>query len=266
MPQDPVSDTWERGDPYEQYVGRWSRRVAPHFLSWLRIPPGREWVDVGCGTGALSAAILEGCSPSSVTGVEPSEGFLKTAQNALARRATLAQGTAAAIPLGDQTADVVVSGVVLNFVPDVGAALGEMARVLRGGGCLGGYVWDYSDKMELIRNFWDAAVELDPESAKLHEGVRFPLCQPDALLAALRDADLRTPEVTAIAVPTEFPTFADYWSPFLGGQGPAPAYAMSLNEAARTRLRDRLRERLPIAPDGSLHLVARAWGFRSSRA
>jgi SAM-dependent methyltransferase len=266
MPQGPISDTWESGSPYEQYVGRWSRRVAPLFLSWLQIPPERRWVDVGSGTGALCAAILDGCSPSAVTGVEPSEGFLKAAHPNLSSRATLTQGTAATIPLGDRTADVVVCGLVLNFVPDVGAALAEMARVLKSGGTLGGYVWDYSDRMELIRHFWDAAAELDPDSAKLDEGVRFPLCKPEALLATLRDAGLRSPEVTAIDVPTEFPTFDAYWSPFLGGQGPAPAYAMSLDQTARTRLRDRLRERLPIAPDGSVALVARAWAFRASSA
>jgi len=266
MPQGPVSDTWERGNAYERYVGRWSRCVAPLFLSWLRISPGRTWLDVGCGTGALCAAILDGCSPSSVTGVEPSEGFLTTARNALAGRATFIRGTATSIPLGDQITDVVVSGLVLNFVPDVGAALTEMARVLIKGGVLGGYVWDYSDKMELVRHFWDAAVELDPDSAKLHEGVRFPLCKSKALLAILDDAGLRTPQVEAIDVPTVFPNFDDYWSPFLGGQGPAPAYAMSLSEAARTRLRDRVRQRLPVASDGSISMVARAWGFRALSA
>jgi SAM-dependent methyltransferase len=266
MPQARLSDTWERGDPYEQYVGRWSRRVAPLFLSWLQVGPGLRWVDVGCGTGALSAAILDIGSPASITGIEPSEGFLRTAQSALAGRATFAQGTAAAIPLADGTADVVVSGLVLNFIPDVDAALAEMSRVLRNDGVLAGYVWDYSDKMELIRHFWDVVVELDPSCASLHEGARFPLCRTKALLQALRSAGLRAPGVTAIDVPTVFSGFDDYWSPFLGGQGPAPAYAMSLDADARARLQDRHRERLRFASDGSLALVARAWGFRASRA
>ena len=156
-----VSDTWERGDPYEQYVGRWSRRVAPLFLSWLRVPAGRMWLDVGCGTGALCAAILDHCSPASVAGVEPSEGFLKAAKENLADRAALHLGSATAIPLGDASVNVVVSGLVLNFVPDGRAALAEMARVTGKGGTIAAYVWDYAGKMELIRLFWDAAVELD---------------------------------------------------------------------------------------------------------
>ena len=122
-----VSDTWERGSPYEQYVGRWSRQVAPLFLSWLNIPVDRRWLDVGCGTGALCEAIVNHCSPASVAGVEPSEGFLKTAKEDLADRVTLHQGSATAVPPGDGSVDVVVSGLVLNFVPDQRAALAGMA-------------------------------------------------------------------------------------------------------------------------------------------
>ena len=112
-----VSDTWERGSPYEQYIGRWSRRIAPLFLAWLDQPPGLRWLDVGCGTGALSAAILDRCSPGTVVGVEPSEGFLELAARHLAGKARLLPGNAAALPLDGGSSDVVVSGLVLNFVP-----------------------------------------------------------------------------------------------------------------------------------------------------
>jgi SAM-dependent methyltransferase len=261
-----VSDTWERGSPYEQYVGRWSRRVAPVFLSGLGIPAGRKWLDVGCGTGALCAAIVDRCSPSSVVGVEPSEGFLKTATENLAGRAALHQGSATAIPLDDGSVDVVVSGLVLNFVPDQRAALAEMARVTGSGGTIAAYVWDYAGKMELMRFFWDAAVELDPDASKLDEGVRFPLCQPEALEKLFAGAGLEGVEVTPIDIPTRFADFDDYWQPFLGGQGPAPAYAMSLDETARARLRDRIQERMPAAADGSIALTARAWAVRASVA
>lgn len=261
-----MSDRWERGNPYEQYVGRWSRQVAPEFLSWLTIPAGRRWLDVGCGTGALCAAIADRCSASSVTGIEPSEEFLKTAKENLAGRAELHQGSATAIPLDHASADVVVSGLVLNFVPDQRAALLEMARVTAKGGTIAAYVWDYAGKMELIRYFWDAAVELDPAAAKLDEGVRFPSCRPQALEALFASAELEKVEVKSIDIPTPFANFDDYWQPFLGGQGPAPAYTMSLDEKARVRLRDRIRERLPIAANGSIPLTARAWAARASVA
>jgi SAM-dependent methyltransferase len=257
------SDTWERGNPYEQYVGRWSRQVAPLFLSWLKIPANRRWLDVGCGTGALCAAIVDRCSPSSVAGVEPSEGFLKTAKENLAGRAALHQGSATAIPLGIASVDVVVSGLVLNFVPDQPAALLEMARVTSKGGTIAAYVWDYAAKMELMRFFWDAAVEFDPEAAKLDEGVRFPLCRPEALEKLFSNAGLEEVEVKPIDIPTSFADFDDYWAPFLGGQGPAPAYAMSLDETTRARLRDRIRERVPTQANGSISLTARAWAARA---
>jgi SAM-dependent methyltransferase len=262
----PASDAWERGDPYEQYVGRWSRRVAPLFLDWLHAAPGRRWLDVGCGTGALCAAILETCAPSSVAGVEPSQGFLESAQRRLGGRAALHQGSATALPLGDASVDLVVSGLVLNFVADPPAALAEMARVTGRGGTIGAYVWDYAGRMELMRCFWDAAVELDADVAPLDEGVRFPLCRPEALTALFAAAGLQQIDTTAIDIPTRFADFDDYWRPFLGGQGPAPAYAMSLDDSARERLREHLRARLPVHPAGSIALMARAWAVRATVA
>lgn len=266
MPPDPAaprpSDTWERGSPYEQYVGRWSRQVAPAFLAWLDLPSGLRWLDVGCGTGALAEAILAHCEPRSVTGVEPSEGFLTQARERLGDRVQLQAGHAGALPLADASVDAVVSGLVLNFVPDLSAALREMARVSADGGTVAAYVWDYAGRMELMRHFWDAAVRLDPAAAALDEGLRFPLCRPEALEAAFRAAGFTDVGVTGLEIPTVFQNFADYWTPFLGGQGPAPAYAMSLAEEQREALRDALQASLPTRPDGSIALVARAWALR----
>ena len=257
-----LSDHWERGNVYESYVGRWSRKVAPLFLEWLAIPPGRRWLDVGCGTGALCATIVDTAQPSSVTGVEPSEGFLKTAKEFLGDRVELKLGSATAIPLQDDAVDVVVSGLVLNFVPDPKAALTEMKRVAANGGTIAAYVWDYADKMELMTYFWNAAVATDPGAAEKAEAIRFKTCRPEALTELFERSGLQRVEVRAIDVPTVFRDFDDYWQPFLGGQGPAPAYAMSLDETARLRLRDRVRQSLPFAPDGSISLIARAWAVR----
>ena len=266
MSSDRVSDTWEQGDPYEQYVGRWSRQVAPRFLSWLAVPSARRWLDVGCGTGALCAAIADQCAPVSVVGIEPSQGFLDAAGKRLGKRAELHQGNAQAIPLANASVDATVSGLVLNFVPDAPAGLAEMARVTRDGGVIGAYVWDYAGKMELMRYFWDAAAALDPQAVKLDEGPRFPLCKPDALSALFKRAGLSEVGTTAIDVPTPFVSFEDYWRPFLGGQGPAPAYAMSLEEPRRERLRERIRECLPQQSDGSISLIARAWAVRGTKS
>jgi SAM-dependent methyltransferase len=260
-----VSDTWERGSPYERYIGRWSRKIAPTFLSWLGQPAGRAWIDVGCGTGALSAAILDQCAPRSLVGVEPSEGFLKLAQQNLGGRAQLLHGSATALPLGDAACEVVVSGLVLNFVSDIPAALAEMLRVAAPSGSVAAYVWDYADGMEIIRCFWDAAVALDPSAAPLHEGKRFPLCNPAALRSAFEGAGLRGVDTCALDLRADFDDFEDYWTPFLGGQGPAPAYAMSLAEEDRAALRARLRALLPAASGGALALNARAWAVRGRK-
>lgn len=115
-----------------------------------------------------------------------------------------------------------------------------------------------------IRHFWDAAIEIDPAAAKADEGARFPLCRLDALAGLFTDAGLSGIEVTGIDIPTPFASFDDYWRPFLGGQGPAPAYVMSLDEKARAHLRDRLRARLPLRADGSFSLIARAWAVRAA--
>lgn len=261
-----VADTWERGSPYERYVGRWSRRVAPPFLAWLGAPAGRRWLDVGCGTGALCAAILEQCTPAAVTGVEPSPGFLATARANLGARAELKEGSATLIPLPGAAVDVVVSGLVLNFVAEPRAAMAEMSRVTAPGGTIAAYVWDYAGKMELMRIFWDAAVALDPGAARQDEGVRFALCRPEALSALFAEAGLADVRTTTIDIDTPFSNFDDYWQPFEGGQGPAPAYAMSLDGAARERLRERIRRRIPVGVDGTIALTARAWGVRGLRA
>jgi SAM-dependent methyltransferase len=256
-------DSWNSGDPYEFYVGRWSRRVAPEFLAWLDPPPSLRWLEVGCGTGALTAAIAARARPAQLTGVDPSEGFLSTARERLASSATFRVANAVDLPFLDATMDIVVSGLVLNFVPDPAQGLAEMRRIAVAGGTVAAYVWDYAEKMELIRYFWDAATILDPGARALDEGIRFPLCRPEALRRAFQQAGLADVDVVPIDIATSFTSFDDYWHPFLGGQGPAPAYAMSLDEASRNRLRDRIRDRLPLQSNGSIDLVARAWAIRS---
>lgn len=267
MAEQPPKDVWAAGDAYEPYVGRWSRLVARDFVDWLAIPPGRDWIDVGCGTGALSGAILAQAEPRSVAGIDPSSGFIAFAQRAVAdARATFQVGDAQGLPAADATADAVVSGLVLNFVPDPARAVHEMRRVLRPGGAAAVYVWDYAGEMQLMRHFWNAAVALNPEALALDEGRRFPICQPERLRGLFADGGFADIETRAIDVPTLFADFDDYWMPFLGGQAPAPGYCMSLTPERREALRQRIKVGLPIAADGSIALVARAFACRGRRA
>jgi len=152
---------------------------------------------------------------------------------------------------------------VLNFVPAQARALAEMRRAVRPGGAVAVYVWDYAGQMQLMRRFWDAAVALDPAAAELDEGRRFPVCRPEPLAALFQQVGLRDVQSGTIDVPTVFRDFDDYWSPFLGGQAPAPGYCMSLPEDRRAALREHIRAGLPIRPDGSIHLIARAWAVKA---
>lgn len=259
------TEVWASGDPYERYVGRWSRLVARDFLAWLDLPAGLAWLDVGCGTGALASAVLADAAPKAVIGLDSSDGFLALARSQIADpRARFERGSADALPLPSDAMDVAISGLVLNFVPDPAAMVREMRRVVRPGGTVALYVWDYAGEMQLMRQFWDAAAALDPKAAELDEGRRFPICRPAPLAELLRASGLGELETSRIDVPTVFAGFDEFWAPFLGGQGPAPTYAMSLPDQRRDRLRERLRAALPTEPDGRISLIARAFAVRGT--
>jgi SAM-dependent methyltransferase len=218
-----VPDVWAGGAAYEQFIGRWSWLVAEEFVEWLGASPGRHWLDVGCGTGTVAGALLARLDPMRVACLDPSSPYLEQARRRLAgSRARFVVGEARRLPLRRGTFDGVVSGLVVNFVPPPEAALAEMVRVAQPGGLVAAYVWDYAGQMQLLRYFWDSAVALDPAAAELDEGLRFPICRPDRLEALFSRAGLRHVESRPIDVPTRFRDFDDYWSPFLGGQGPAP--------------------------------------------
>jgi SAM-dependent methyltransferase len=265
MPVGERDDVWAVGDAYEPYVGRWSRLVAREFVTALGVPDSARWLDVGCGTGALTGTILDLAAPHTVDGVDPSSGFLAHARQRVAdERVSFTVGDAASLPFDAGAFDAVVSGLVLNFIPDRERAVAEMRRVASPGGVVAAYVWDYAGEMQLMRACWDAAGTLDPAARELDEGQRFgDICRPEALTSLFAGAGLHDVVARAIDVPTHFADFDDYWSPFLGGQGPAPSYVMSLDEPRRAALRERLRATLPIAPDGSILLTARAWAVRS---
>jgi SAM-dependent methyltransferase len=235
--------------------------VASEFLSWLAVPPQSRWLDLGCSTGALSQTILDAASPLRVTGIDLSRDYIAYARHRISSdQIGFEVANAQALPFGEGVFDAVVSGLVLNFVPQSSLAVSEMARVARPGGIVAAYVWDYAGEMQLMRRFWDAAVSLDQD-----EGRRFPICKPEPLATLFVDAGLKSVEARAIDVPTVFTGFDDYWLPFLGGQGPAPGCAMSLSEEKRVALRERVRSTLPASPDGSIHLTARAWAVRGVR-
>ncbi|MFE1308383.1 class I SAM-dependent methyltransferase [Streptomyces sp. NPDC058755] len=258
-------DRWAAGDAYDRYMGRWSRLAADGFVAWLGGGDGLRWLDVGCGTGALTATVVARCRPRTVLGLDRSAGFVASARAATPAPAYFVVADALSLPVYDEACDVAVSGLVLNFLREPDAALAEATRAVRQGGLVAAYVWDYSEGMSFLRYFWDAAVEVDPSAAALDEGRRFPMCRPESLHALWAKAGLTDVSVAPIEVPTAFAGFVDLWEPFLAGQGPAPGYVAALDPAARDRLRDTLSQAVPTKPDGSIALAARAWAVRGRR-
>jgi len=257
-------DVWSSGDSYESYVGRWSRPVAAEFVGWLGRPPGARWLDVGCGTGALTEAVLVAAAPERVVGLDTSAPFLRhAAAHGSDPRAAFGVADGRALPVRDGWFDVAVSGLVLNFVPERTQALAEMRRAVGPGGTVAVYVWDYADGgMQLPFVVASACDALFSAANPGTVAYRFGFCRPEPLRAMFTAAGSGSVDVREIVVPTVFRDFDDYWSPFLRGTGPAPAYVASLDDDRREALRAVVREQLPVADDGSIGLTARAWAVR----
>ncbi len=263
QPQSKVKDTWEAGEAYGFFMGRWSHLVAVEFLRWLSVAPKKEWLDVGCGTGMLSRTILDVADPLTVKGIDQAAGFISFAGNSIRdARARFEIGLAESIKSEPNTYDAVVSGLALNFVERDDLAVSEMKRVAKKGGVIAAYVWDYAVKMQFLRHFWNVAMSLDSRAAEYDEGKRFPLCNPESLRDLFVEQGLGNVVVRPIEVQTHFTNFEDYWSPFLAGQGPAPSYVASLGMEQQLALKERVRVELPVATDGTIDLIARAWAVR----
>ena len=259
-------DAWSAGDSYELYRGRWSRSIASRFLDWLNAPPEQDWLEVGCGSGALSSEILARCQPRSVVGLDQSEDFVRTAENKVVDdRARFFVGDAQNIDLPDESMDYVVSALVLNFIPDKNRALTEMRRVAKPGGTIAFYVWDYpGGGVEFMHTFWHVAVALDPTASELAEDKRFPDCTEGRLSDLASRNGLTNVESSAIEAPAVFKSFDDFWHPFTLGAGPAPGYCISLNDDDRENLRATLERQVIALPDGTIPMKIRAWAIKAS--
>ena len=256
-------DAWQAGESYDAYMGRWSRKVAPVFLDRIGAADGLDWLDVGCGTGALSEAILARCNPRSLIGIDPSERLHRARRgNVRDPRASFMVGDAQALPVETGSRDLVVSALALNFVPDRKKALEEMARVARPGGQVAFYVWDYpGGGLEFLRAFWNAATALDPAAAHLTEDRRFPYCEPTALTGLATAAGLASVRCDAIEIATVFSDFDDYWAPLHPRRRSGSRLLRQPRRRSAPPPRDKLRADLPVRQDGTIALEARAWSI-----
>ena len=258
-----TSDSWVAGTTYEGYMGRWSRLLAAPFVSWLAVRANAHWLDVGCGTGALTDAICSGADPASVVACDPSTSFIDFArQRQPDARISFVVAAVGRLPTRAGGFDSVTSALALNFFPDAEAAVEEMRRITAPGGTVSACVWDYAGRMEFIRYFWDSVAAVHPDAADRDEGRRFAICRPEALTALFRGAGLTQVVCGSIEIATRFSDFADLWTPFLGGTGPAPSYVAALDPERRQALAEHLERSLPRTGDGSIPLVANAWAVR----
>lgn len=256
-------NTWNVPESYEGYIGRWSRATAAEFLAWLHVRRGARWLDVGCGTGEVTRAILEQDAPEAVDGVDLSESFILYAREKTGDpRATFDVGDALALPSPDGSYDAAVAGLCMNIMPDQPRAVAEMMRVVRPGGVVGAYVWDFDGKMQMLKHFWDTVEALDPGTDDSGPDPRFAICRPEPFADLFRGGGLDDVEVRAVDTPTIFKNFDDYWSPFLNGEAPAQKHTAALSDERRSLLRERLRTNLPVMGNGSIPLIARAWAVK----
>ena len=260
--QDPV---FSEARAYERFMGRWSRVLAPHFVRFAGVRDGDSVLDIGSGTGALTAAVMEVTPSSRIVGIDPSAPYVSLARSQHASaRISFEVGDAQQMRFEAASFDRVLSLLVVNFIPDARKALGEMKRVTRPKGTIAAAVWDYGEGMEMLRVFWDEAVTLHPAIAPKDER-HMRLCRPGELAALWRELGLQDVAEEGLTIETRFASFDDFWTPFLEGQGPAGAYAASLSAPDREALRLRVRKRLlGDDPDKAITLHARAWAVRGT--
>jgi len=200
-----TKENWEAGVPYEQYVGRWSRNIANHFLAWLNVSPGQTWSDVGCGTGALVDTILARANPNTIAAIDRSDGFIAEARHRIDDpRVRFETGDAATLPWSSHSFDVTVSGLVLNFVSDYRAMVREMVRVTKSGGKVAAYVWDYACGMEMMWHFWDAVILVSPQDSSLTKPSAFRFANRSRYRSCFGTSDTRRFPVAPLRSPWPF--------------------------------------------------------------
>jgi SAM-dependent methyltransferase len=244
-------------DAYDRHIGRYGSDLAGALISASGVRLGQRALDVGCGPGALTAALAELLGAERVAAVDPSEPFAEACASRVAG-VRVEVAPAEALPFGDGSFDATMSQLVVNFMSDAVAGVREMRRVTRPGGTVAAAVWDYAGEMTLLRRFWDAATALDPAAASLDEGRSMPYCQPDELRRLWGDAGLQEVTTSAITVEAGYSGFDDLWRPLETGVGPSGAYAAALPPEPRAGLREEFRRRLNVG-DGPFRLAARAW-------
>jgi len=243
---------------YDRLVGRYGPQLAAAMLDFARVEEGMRALDVGCGPGALTRALAQRLGPSAVSAADPSAPFADACRERVPGAGVVVAG-AEQLPFADDAFDAVLSQLVVNFMSDAHAGVREMARVARAGAVLAACVWDYAGEMTLLRAFWDAAREVDPErGAAADEGIVMRWCREGELAGLWRDCGQRDVRLEALTVSASYDSFEDLWAPLPTGVAPSGAFCASLDPERRAALREAFRLRLG-AGDEPFELTARAW-------
>ncbi len=253
-------------EAYERFMGRWSRLVAPAFADFVDIPDTGSVLDVGSGTGSMAFVVAARKPRTRVLGIDVSKQYVAYAnsKNPFPERVSFQVGDARRLRFPDHTFETSVSLLVFNFIPDPAQALQEVRRVTKPKGRIAAAVWDYGAGMRMLRIFWDAAASLDPEAEKLDEK-HMPLCRAGELSELWRQGGLENVDEQPLEISMRFASRADYWDPFLLGQGPAGAWVRKLDDDRQRALRAELQRRLPTTRDHHpFNLPARAWAVRGT--
>jgi len=240
---------------YDRHVGRYAPALSAAHIRVAGVKAGQRALDVGCGPGGLTRSLAAFLGPDRVSAVDPSEPFVEACR-ARIPAADVRVGTAEALPFDDDRFDTVLSQLVVNFMADPEAGIGEMRRVARPGGTLCSCVWDYSGEMRMLRAFWDAALELDPDAPDEDTTMRF--CREGELAELWESCGLSDVRSGALLVEAGWKDFDEFWSPFPSGLGPSGGYCASLEPDRREALREACFRRLG-SPEGPFTITARAW-------
>jgi ubiquinone/menaquinone biosynthesis C-methylase UbiE len=241
--------TFNDGKAYERMMGRWSRLAGDQFLDWIEAPKGLRWIDVGCGNGAFTEALIARSAPAAVTGIDPSDGQIAYARTRPgAAMAQFQVGDAQSLPFADDSFDAASMALVIVFVDDPRKAVAEMARVVRPGGLVATYMWSFPD-----------GFPLRPLGIALKSLGLNPLTPPNADAARMenlsnfwKQVGLQSIETRVIRIQLAYADFDDFWQSVSAPVGTSGQAIAALSPDVREQLKARLREQLPVAADGRI--------------
>jgi phospholipid N-methyltransferase len=253
-----TNERWDNIAGYEMYVGRWSSLISIHFVNWLNPIPTLKWLELGCGTGALTKVIVEKCLPSHLLAIDQSDSYIKHAkENINTGNVSFLNAALNSCSLTEEF-DNITSGLVLNFIPRIDDLLLSLMNNLKSGGQMSSFVWDYGGHYQPMRHFWDAAKEVAEGSERFDAGIKFDICRKEKLIQIFKTLGLTDVAFTNIESIATFRDFDDYWLPIASAQGSVTEFISTLSVSKKNDLKEILRHRLPIALNGEIKLVINA--------